>query len=62
MESSLHTTMVKNMKEDLDRNYKPVDKYVREGGEYFEKPMIEVIADGEIISPKSLYEYFHNNV
>ena len=45
------------MKEDLDRNYQPVDKFVREGGEYFEKPMIEVKADGEVITPKALFEY-----
>lgn len=56
-ESSVHTSMVKAMKEDLDRNYQPVEKFVREGGEYFEKPMIEVKADKEIITPKALYEY-----
>lgn len=56
-ESSIHSTMVKTMKEDLDKNYKAVNTFVREGGEYFEKPMIEVIADGEMITPKSLYEY-----
>ena len=56
-ESSVHSNLVKTMKEDLDRNYQPVDKFVREGGEYFEKPMIEVKADGEVISPKALFEY-----
>lgn len=49
--------MVKKMKEDLDMNYGAVQKFVREGGEYYETPMIEVKADGEVISPKSLYEY-----
>jgi hypothetical protein len=56
-ESSTHSSLVKTMKEDLDRNYQPVDKFVREGGEYFEKPMIEVKADGEVITPKALFEY-----
>jgi hypothetical protein len=56
-ESSAHSNLVMTMKEDLDRNYQPVEKFVREGGEYFEKPMIEVKADGEVITPKALYEY-----
>jgi hypothetical protein len=45
------------MKTELDNNYRPIDKFVRQGGEYFEKQMIEVLADGEAITPKSLYEY-----
>lgn len=57
LNENAHSTMVKRMKEDLDMNYEVVDKFVREGGEYFEKSMIEIKADGEIISPKSLYEY-----
>lgn len=56
-ESTIHSTLVKNIKEDLDKNYQPIEKFVREGGEYFEKPMIEVKADGETITPKALYEY-----
>lgn len=56
-ESSGYSVVVKQMKEDLDKNYTPIEKYVREGGEYFEKPMIQVNADKEVISPKSLFEY-----
>jgi hypothetical protein len=56
-ENSVHSAMVKQMKEELDSNYEPVAKFVREGGEYFERPMIIVKADKEIITPKSLYEY-----
>ena len=56
-ESAVHSSMVKRMKEELDTNYAPVEKFVREGGEYFEKPMIMVKADEEVITPKSLYEY-----
>jgi hypothetical protein len=56
-EESYQTNIVRQMKSYLDNNYTPVEKFVREGGEYFEKPMIEVKADGEIITPKSLYEY-----
>lgn len=57
VENSAHSLMVKQMKEELDSNYEPVAKFVREGGEYFEKPMITVKADNEVITPKSLYEY-----
>jgi hypothetical protein len=56
-EGSLQSMVVRQMKEDLDMNYSPVSKFMREGGEYYETPMIEIKVDGEIITPKSLYEY-----
>jgi hypothetical protein len=56
-EGNVHSNIVKQMREELDKNYQPIEKFVREGGEYFEKPMIMVKADEELITPKSLYEY-----
>lgn len=56
-ESTAHSSMVKTMKEFLDKSYEPVQRFVREGGEYFEKPMVMIKLDEEIISPKDLYEY-----
>jgi len=56
-EVSIHASLVKRVKEELDKNYEPIEKFMREGGEYFEKPMIQVKADGEVITPKALYEY-----
>jgi len=56
-EESLQSNIVRQMKEDLDMNYSPVEKFMREGGEFYETPMIEIKADGEVITPKSLYEY-----
>lgn len=56
-ESAVHPAMVKRMKEELDMNYQPIDKFMREGGEYFEQPMVMVKADEEAITPKALYEY-----
>ena len=56
-ESAVHSRLVKQLKTELDNNYEPVEKFVREGGEYFEKPMIMVKADNEVITPKSLFEY-----
>jgi len=56
-ESTVHSNMVKRMKEELDKNYAPIEKFVREGGEYFSKPMIMVKADEETITPKDLLTY-----
>ena len=55
-----HFRIVKRMKEELDKNYTPVEKFVREGGEYFDKKMIMVKVDEELITPKDLYEYLKN--
>jgi hypothetical protein len=52
-----YSDTIKRMKEDLDMNYEPINKFVREGGEYFEEPMIKVKVDEETITPKALYEY-----
>lgn len=57
LEVNAHTYAVRRMKEELDSNYEPIGKFVREGGEYYEKPMVMVKADNEAITPKSLYEY-----
>lgn len=56
-EGLVHSRLVKQMKEELDMNYQPIDKFVREGGEYFEHPMIMIKADEEVITPKNLLEY-----
>ena len=56
-ETSIHGNIVKQIKDELDNNYVPVGQYVRQGGEYFDKPMIKIKVDGELITPKSLYEY-----
>ena len=56
-EGLAHSTMVRRMKEDLDAHYQPVERFVREGGEYDTKAMIMVNADEELITPKDLFEY-----
>jgi hypothetical protein len=57
IENRVHSSIVRQMKEELDMNYEAIEKFMREGGEYFEKPMIMVKADEEVISPKALFEY-----
>jgi len=56
-ENEVHTSIVKQMKQELDANYTPTEKYLRKGGDYWSTPMITVKVDGEVISPKSLFEY-----
>lgn len=56
-ESTAHSSVVKQMKNELDNNYAPIEKFVREGGEYFEKAMIMIKADEELITPKAIFEY-----
>lgn len=56
-ESAAHSSIVKQMKTELDANYEPIKKFMRKGGEYFEQPMIMIKADEEAITPKALYEY-----
>lgn len=56
-ENTAHSNMVRQMKEFLDYGYEPVQKFVREGGEYYNRPMIMIKLDEEIISPKALLEY-----
>lgn len=56
-ENAVHTNLVKQIKTELDSNYLPTMKFVRKGGEYTEQPMVMVLADEEIISPESLFDY-----
>lgn len=56
-EGIVYTKMVERIKKDLDLNYEPSIGVMREGGEYFEEPMVKIKIDGEMITPKALYEY-----
>ena len=55
-EASATALMVEKMKKDLDSHYTISNLYVKEGGEYSDAPMIKINIDGELISPKDLYE------
>jgi len=56
-ENSDHTTMVKNIQDDLDKNYSPEVMTQRQGGEYFEKPSFVIKADGSMTTGKNLLRY-----
>jgi len=56
-ENNAHAIMVKRIKEDLDTNYEPVEKFVKEGGEYSSVPMFMIKIDEEVITSEKLFEY-----
>ena len=56
-EASDHELMVKKIVDDLNLNYEPIVGTYRKGGEYFEKPIVKIKADGETTTPKELLTY-----
>ncbi len=56
-EETIHNSLVKELKDFLTQNYNVTQKFMREGGEYKEMPMLEIKADGELITFERLYEY-----
>jgi len=56
-EANDHELMVKKIVDDLNLNYEPIVGTYRKGGEYFEKPIVKVKADGETTTPKELLDY-----
>lgn len=55
-EESKSAIMVEKMKKDLDSNYTISNQFVKEGGQYSNKPMFKINVDGELISEKELYD------
>lgn len=58
-ESNEYVRKVKSIVDDLNFNYEPIVGTYRKGGEYFEKPIIRIKADGKDISPEDLINYFN---
>lgn len=56
-ETNDHGILVKKVVDDLNLNYEPIVGTYREGGEYFEKPIVKIKADGQTTSPKELLDY-----
>lgn len=56
-EANDYELMVKKVVDDLNLNYEPVVGTYRQGGEYFEKPIVKIKADGQTTSPKELLDY-----
>ena len=56
-ETNDHEILVKKVVDDLNLNYEPIVGTYREGGEYFEKPIVKIKADGQTTTPKELLDY-----
>jgi hypothetical protein len=56
-EANDYHLIIKKIVDELDLNYEPAVGMNRERGEYFEKPVIKIKADGDMIRPKDLLEY-----
>lgn len=56
-ESDMYSSIVKQMKNELDANYLPDEKFVRKGGDYSATLMIIVNVSDELITVKDLFEY-----
>ena len=54
-EYNTHTSIVKQLKNELDSNYEPIEKSVRKGGEYFPTAMVQNKVDEEENSVADLY-------
>ena len=59
LNETAHSAMVKKIKEELDANYQPIMKFVRQGGDYRNQPMLEIKLDGEAITPEALFKYLN---
>ena len=57
-ENNFHETLVERLVNDLNLNYEPMLGIMRENGEYYEEPMVQIKADNSTTTPKELYEYF----
>lgn len=60
VESSLHQKMVNKVVAELEANYKKAVETYRDGNEYKERKVFEIVADGELIPPKALLEYLNS--
>lgn len=57
IESSVRDNIVSKLKKELDSFYSRTVGTVKKGGEYFDEPMIQNEVNGEMITPKALYDY-----
>ena len=56
-EANDYELIIKKIVDDLNLNYEPVVGTYRQGGEYFEKPIVKIKADGQTTTPKELLDY-----
>lgn len=57
-EDTSHSSIVKEIETDLNKNYRKAIETYRDGNEYKQRKVFEIIFDGNLISPEKLLEYF----
>lgn len=57
IDEAAHNDMVSKIVSDLERNYKKALETYRDGNEYKQRKVFEIIIDGELISPSDLLKY-----
>lgn len=57
-ENTDHSSIVMMIEKDLDKNYRKAIETYRDGNEYNQRKVFEIVFDGQLISPENLLEYF----
>lgn len=57
-EDTDHSSVVKMIEKDLDKNYRKAIETYRDGNEYKQRKVFEIVFDGQLITPDKLLEYF----
>lgn len=57
-EDTNYSSIVKEIEEDLNKNYRKALETYRDGNEYKQRKSFEIVFDGQLISPSNLLEYF----
>ena len=57
-EDTNHSSVVKAIEEDLNKNYRKAMETYRDGNEYKKRKAFEIIFDGNLISGEDLLKYF----
>ena len=58
MESTRHELAVKEVSEELSKNYRKALETYRDANEYKQRKVFEIRYDGQLISPENLLKYF----
>ena len=57
-EDTDYSHIVKMIETDLNKNYRKAIETYRDGNEYKQRKVFEILFDGNLISPEKLLEYF----
>lgn len=57
-EATKYNAVVNEIADELTRNYRKAIETYRDGNEYKQRKVFEIIFDGQLITPEKLLEYF----